>query len=317
MKRTHLSLYDQQLLVPIEEIEILLHGYQAIPWADFLMNPRRLRGSDFLMRWSQGEWSEKRLTQAVNETGEFYALPYGPSGVAPADPKAFEIYFERLDKAGLAGVKRPDLLIFPEKVRALVTTVVNKLGGMEELPFISDDDSSMRQLLELAILAVECENSLWKSRQMPDYGRELTQQKRLGGQLGLKKSAVLPTIIIKQEDRSGLLKWQAEHGLSIHVWHVFYDAAYAISLDKAEDLIATGQIAATEQTFQAPSGPTTKKIIYKIYYQHAYPLAVAVEEPKLIADSICDVNGHILPYVKFEGGRLKLLPEAQLVLREL
>jgi hypothetical protein len=25
---------------------------------DFLINPRRLRGSDFLMRWAQGRWSD-------------------------------------------------------------------------------------------------------------------------------------------------------------------------------------------------------------------------------------------------------------------
>ena len=25
----------------------------------FLVNPRRLRGSDFLMRWAQGRWSEE------------------------------------------------------------------------------------------------------------------------------------------------------------------------------------------------------------------------------------------------------------------
>ena len=51
--------------------------------------------------------------QAVNETKDFFALPYGPSGVAPdSDVREFELYFERLEAAGLGKVKRPDLLIF-------------------------------------------------------------------------------------------------------------------------------------------------------------------------------------------------------------
>lgn len=65
------------------------------------------------MRWSQGVWSEERLVQAVNQTKQYFALPYGPSGTAPDDDvRAFELYFERLEQAGLNDLKRPDLLIF-------------------------------------------------------------------------------------------------------------------------------------------------------------------------------------------------------------
>ena len=109
-------LFEQTLSVTDEDLEILLREDYWVPWADFFLNPRRLRGSDFLMRWSQGVWSEERIVQAVNETRLYFALPYGPSGTAPDDdPKAFELYFERLEKAGLAGIKRPDLLIFPKR----------------------------------------------------------------------------------------------------------------------------------------------------------------------------------------------------------
>lgn len=66
----------------------------------------------------------------------------------------------------------------------------------------------------------------------------------------------------------------------------------------------------TIQTFQAPGGATTKKAIYKFYYLYAYPLAESLEEPKLVSDYVEDKNGHILPYVKFEGGRFKILSEA-------
>ena len=33
-------------------------------------------------------------------------------------------------------------------------------------------------------------------------------------------------------------------------------------------------------------------------------------EPTLIAAHITDKNGHILPYVRFEGGEMSLMPEA-------
>jgi len=297
--------FDRALSVSVEDVEFELRGHQAVPWAEFILNPRRLRGSDFLMRWPQGVWSENRLVQAVADTGQYFALPYGPSGTAPEDDvRAHELYFERLEKAGLGALKRPDLLIFRAQDRALIEEFVGGLGGEQELPFTSEED--LQEILSRAIIGIECETSLWKARQMPDFGAELKPQKRLHGQLGLKKTAVLPTVILKEEDRIPLGKWQSQTGVPIHIWHVFCDLAFAIALNAAEALIEQGVVEATIQTFQAPSGATTRKTIYKIYYHHAYPLASAVEEPRLVAEHLADKNGHILPYVRFEGGRMKL-----------
>jgi len=48
-------------------------------------------------------------------------LPYGPSGTAPDnDVRAFELYFEQLEKAGLGKIKRPDLLIYRTRDKAKV-----------------------------------------------------------------------------------------------------------------------------------------------------------------------------------------------------
>ncbi len=172
----------------------------------------------------------------------------------------------------------------------------------------------MQDLLARAVIAVECENSLWRAKQMPDYASPLTPQKRLGGRKGLKKTAVVPTIIIKEEDREPLRSWQARTGVPIHVWHAFFDEAYGISFADAERLLMRGDIEPTQQVFQAPGGATTKKVIYKIYHKHAYPLATTVEEPRLEADSITDRNGHILPYVRFVGGKSELSQETLAVL---
>jgi len=218
----------------MEDIRMTLLTMGNAPWADFLLNPRRLRGSDFLMRWSQGVWSEERLTQAVNATGKYFALPYGPSGTAPdKDVRAFELYFERLEKAGLGNIKRPDLLIYRVQDKAKVDSAVKGLNGLTELPFTTEDE------------------------------------------------------------------------------------AFGISLADAERLFSRGDIEPTEQVFQAPGGATTNKVIYKIYYRHAYPLATTIVEPQLVADSITDKNGHILPYVRFVGGKSRLSAEALSVLDSL
>ena len=302
-----INAFEEFLSVAVEDISLAFFGFPNAPWEEFLLNPRRLRGSDFLMRWSQGVWSEHRLIAAINSQGEFYALPYGPSSVAPEDDvREFELYFEKLDAANLGKLKRPDLLIFKVADRAAVDAIVAAIGGVKELPFTSEDDPRMRELLGKAVVAVECENSLWVAEKMPDFGRPLKPMSRLDGQLGLSKSAVVPTVIIKEEDREPLRRWQQACHVPIHVWHVFFDRAYGIAFDAAEKLFADKLILPTVQVFQAPSGPSSSKPIYKIYYHHAYALAKALSFPNLVAAYIEDKNGHILPYVKFEGGALSL-----------
>lgn len=310
--------FERILAVSCEEVEEVLLNPPALPWPEFWLNPRRLRGSDFLMRWSQGVWSEHRLIEAVNETGKFFTIPYGPSGTAPTGSvREFELYFERLEAAGLGKVKRPDLLIFPEEKKKAVETLIASAGGLAELPFIAESDERIISILTHAVVAVECENSLWRGQKMPDFQTPLRPQKRLGGKPGLKKGAVLPTIIIKEEDRQPLLEWQKLRRVPIHVWHVFYDRAYGLSFERAEELIAENLTEATVQVFQAPGGATTKKAIYKHYYHYGYPLGISTEDPKLLPAFVEDKNGHILPYVTFSGGHLALSPEAVEQLRSL
>jgi hypothetical protein len=309
-------LFERVLSVTNEDIGITLHSVTEIQWFDFWLNPRRLRGSDFLMRWSQGVWSEQRLIDAVNRTDSFFAIPYGPSGTAPTDDvRSYELYFERLENAGLGQMKRPDLLIFDRSEHDFVEEFLHDVGGSSELPFINEHD--LRELIAKAKLAIECENSLWIAEKMPGFGASLKPQKRLQGKYGLAKNAVLPTVIIKEEDRKPLYRWQQEHGVCLHIWHVFFDRAYGLAFDEAERLVHEGYILPTEQVFQAPGGAITKKAIYKHYYHYAYPLAVATETPRLIPEFIQDKNGHILPYVKFEGGSLNLTSEAITILQSL
>jgi len=299
------------LSVCVEELECELRSIGCVPWSPFILNPRRLRGSDFLMRWSQGNWSEGILMDAVNNSSDYFAIPYGPSGTAPKDDiREFELYFQRLDQAGHGDVKRPDLLVFNKSSKQKVGAAVENIGGTEELPFTHEDEGVMEEILGEAILAVESENSLWEVRKMKNYGDPLRPMRRLGGKPGLPKNAVLPTVIVKEEDRVPLRDWQNRSSVPIHIWHVFYDLAFGLSLDEAENLVNGGLIQPTEQTFQAPGGATTTKVIYKYYYHYAYPLGEITVEPTPLADFVTDKNGHILPYVKFEGGKLELDGEA-------
>ena len=111
--------------------------------------------------------------------------------------------------------------------------------------------------------------------------------------------------------------WEQPNEIPIHIWHVFYDMAFGIAFDKAQKLIEEGYIQPTEQIFQAPGGATTRKSLYKFYYHYGFPLGDACEEPRLVAKHIIDKNGHILPYVHFEGGKMSLRDEALDVLRKM
>ncbi len=311
-----MSLFEKYLTVAKEETDFWLRQVEKVWWSDFWLNPRRLRGSDFLMRWSQGVWSEKRVLEVVNRTEDFFAIPYGPSGVAPTDDvRAFELYFERLEAAGLGKLKRPDLLFFARQEKDFVDKFLREIGGVDELPFMPE--SNLQPLIKKATIAIECENSLWVAEKMPAFDKPLRPQKRLGGKPGLSKTAVLPTVIIKEEDRRPLLLWQAENQIPIHIWHVFFDRAYGLALNEAERLLAEGLILPTEQIFQSPNGAITTKAIYKFYYHYAYLLGVAVESPTLIPDFVQDKNGHILPFVRFAGGKLEFSQSVWEVLRNL
>ena len=159
-----MDLFDSVFGAFTEEIEFELRDSLLIPWADYWLNPRQLRGSDFLMRWSQGVWSETRLREALNQSGEFYALSYGPSGTAPEDdPRAVELYFLRLEAAGLGKLKRPDLLIFRDADRIEIENLVFQIASLdpardsfekavEELPFTAEEHPLVQQLLKRALL---------------------------------------------------------------------------------------------------------------------------------------------------------------------
>ena len=50
MTPTQQSLFENTVSVSVEEMEFTLDGMGPLGWSPLWLNPRRLRGSDFLMR---------------------------------------------------------------------------------------------------------------------------------------------------------------------------------------------------------------------------------------------------------------------------
>jgi hypothetical protein len=342
-KYSSLVSFEQFLQTAEIDLGFLLSDQFPQVLCEFYLNPRYLRGSDFLMRFSQGRWAEDILVRTINATDDLYAVPYGPSSVAPSDPYEMERYFERLDKAGTVG-KRPDLLVLPKDDYEIIRPQLDKIG-FANLPFTPEAELGF--LRSKAIIAAEVENSLWIAREMPDYGRgttliELIEKRRRFRKpdkiaqwetwtkdvqrfcsqsegrrrvKGFLETAKVPTVIIKDEDLAPLADWETAFDVPIFIFHVFYDEAYYIPFQDAYELIESGVILPTEQTFYAPGGPTTHKHIYKIWYTLAQPLGTMTHEPEMSAKFIKDKNGHILPYVHFSGGQMALSAEIVTELR--
>lgn len=341
--RLLLSNFEQFLQITKIDLDFVLPALFTQALYELYLNPRYLRGSDFLMRFSQGRWAEDIIIQTINSTDDLCAVPYGPSSVAPSDPYEMEQYFERLDTASAIG-KRPDLLILSKKDYDSIRLQLEQVG-LTNLPFTPEPDLNF--LLSRAIIAVEVENSLWIAREMPDYGRgvaltELITKRRRFKQpkkkakwvtwvknvenycaraearkhlKGFLETAKVPTVILKDEDLQPLIEWSTIYKKPIFIFHVFYDEAYYISLQEAHELIKSGVILPTEQTFYAPGGPTTRKPIYKIWYTLAHPLGRMIHQPAMSAKFVKDKNGHILPYVHFSGGQMELSEDILLELR--
>jgi hypothetical protein len=138
------------------DLDFLLSDMFDQVLCEFYLNPRYLRGSDFLMRFSQGRWAEDIVVRTINATDDLRAVPYGPSSVAPPDPREMELYFERLDKAGAVG-KQPDLLILPRDDYEEIRPQLDEIGPTN-LPFTPEAELDF--LRSRTIIAAEVENSL-------------------------------------------------------------------------------------------------------------------------------------------------------------
>ena len=273
----------------------------------FIINPRRLRGSDFLMRWEQGRWAENIVLKSLNSTSKYGVIRYGPSTVAPTDPRELELFFEKMDELSKEG-KRPDILLYDKANYEYALKEINqRISSVERIIEVSS--SEIEDIINMAKVAIEVENSLWVTEKMPGFGKtpdKYTRGKRKGQ---LKFSGPVPTIIVKEEDIKPLQDWQNKYEIPIYVVHVFFDRAYFIKFDEIFDYLKSGLIGFEVQKYTNPDGTaSTPKNILKIPYILCKEFGT-VKNPKLVPKSFVDKNGKVMTYVTFEGGELILSKE--------
>ncbi len=302
--------FDLYLQSPVGELEWEFDrlGYFAPEDLDYLINPRRLRGSDFLMRWSQGRWSEEIVMRTLNQSDQFGVIPYGPSTVAPEDPKELEFFFDRMDVIGREG-KRPDLLLYDRPTLERVKQeLARRLGSVEKMAETPSTD--VRDLIVKARVALEVENSLWVTAKMPGFGKEFSRYTRGKNKGRLKPAGIIPTIIVKQEDAPRLQRWEADFGVPIYVVHIFFDRGYFIRFDDVLALIESGELGWEEQRFTNPDGTASSpKQIVKVPYILCKDFGL-VSGQTLEPHAFVDKNGKVMTYVAFEGGEIELAPIA-------
>lgn len=298
--------FNLYLQLPADELvwEIGRIEHLAPDEVTFLINPRRLRGSDFLMRWAQGRWSEEIVIRALNQTNHFGVIPYGPSTVAPEDPAQLELFFEKMDVIAQEG-KRPDLLLYdrPNFDRAR-DDLKRRLGSIEKMAETSS--ARLRDLIEKARVALEIENSLWVTEKMPGFGKPFSRYTRGKNKGRLKSAGVIPTIIVKQEDIPRLQQWEADYGIPIYVVHIFYDRGYFIKFSDVLALLDSGELGMETQRFTNPDGTAASpKQIVKVPYILCKEFG-QVSGPTLVPRTFVDKNGKVMTYVTFSGGEIHL-----------
>jgi len=303
------DLFSRALQLPTDQLSWEVDISTRLPLAgiDFVLNPRRLRGSDFLMRWSQGRWSEEIVIKTLNDSKEFGALPYGPSTVAPDDPQELQEFFDTMDRVANEG-KRPDLLVYDKAGFEWASAQVReRVGTLEELATTPSEE--FMDVIAKAKLAVEVENSLWVTKQMPGYGKKFRRYVR-GKKKGLlKPDGIVPTIIVKKEDIPGLNEWQRSFGIPIYVVHVFYDRGYFIRFRDIFEAMERGDIGFEEQKYTNPDGTASSpKQIIKVPYILCKDFG-EVREPELVPKTFIDKNGKVMTYVVFRGGKIDLSDE--------
>jgi len=293
--------FNLYLQLPRDELVWEFSGWHRLAPDEigFLINPRRLRGSDFLMRWAQGRWSEEIVIQALDQTSQFGVIPYGPSTIAPEDPNELEFFFEKMDVIAKEG-KRPDLLLY-DKVTSdwARRELKHRLGNVEKMAETSSEQ--VRDVITKARAAFEIENSLWVTEKMPGFGKPFSRYIRGKNKGRLKPAGIIPTIIVKQEDLPRLEQWEAEYGIPIYVVHIFYDRGYFIKFQDILSLLASGELGMETQRFTNPDGTATSpKQIVKVPYILCKEFGT-VSGPTLAPKTFVDKNGKVSSFGHFRG----------------
>lgn len=274
--------------------------------------PPQFRGSDFVMRYEQGRWSEDRLIESLKRSGEFIGVPYGRSGIGPKDKEKVKEYWKKYVEVE-DDLKRPDILVLPADAHRKNAA---KWKDLLKDPTIKSDDE-LRPILDAAVCGLEAENSLWIAEKMPDFKTTLPVS---------RVNLVAPRIWVKDEDVAGLVAWQNKLKKPICVVQVFYDRAYIVQLSKVLSIVrrirrgadrkeqiklqkTLGVIFAEQSYMDSRSGIAKEKLVYTTHHTVGVLFGTLKERPEPSPEIIWEANGKIMPYVAFKGGVLEVTDE--------
>ncbi len=281
--------------------------------------PPQFRGSDFTMRWEQGRWAEEVVMKAINSTRQFRAIPYGRSQISVETDHQAKAEYWRNYVAVEKNWKRPDFLLLRKSV------VVRNRGAWRSLMRNStvSSDQRLSPVLRHAICGLECENSLWKTKKMPDAGTTLPLS---------KLQIIAPRIWVKEEDTEGLSRWSRHFHRPIVVVQVFFDSAYAVTYKKLISRARRINKLRSEEKKNAlqkklgvilvrwgypdsRTGRETNKLVYTCHHTVGVRFGDFLKSPGRKPRVITNKNGKMMPYVRFVGGRMRLTADAIDLLR--
>jgi hypothetical protein len=166
------------------------------------------REEDFRKNQGQGEWAEKLLAHA--EWPSYKLVPFGPSdGIIPKEAGYEEKRLRYREFTAVEG-KRPDLLVFPERVEAEHR---DRIASWRAHPIMQSDIEVFNQ----CVCGIEVKSSLWH------YG----QRRRCGGR-GL-------SITVKTEEWNDIAFWVEKFRKPLFFVQAFVDEMYVASYAGLED----------------------------------------------------------------------------------
>lgn len=255
----------------------------------------RFRGEDFRGKWSLGSWAENHIIKAINETEEFRALPYGKSEVGPA-LKAEQLAYweEHLGRESFG--KRPDVLVFHREVYENLSA-----QGQDELlnTLPSRTEAEIEHIVELALLGIESEASIWQGEKMKHYGKDWHEPTGRSKPVKELKSWTAPTVIVKDQDLQPLINWQNVKKKPIYIVHLFYDLAFMLSFEKLRQYIADETVKGESFNYGKAS-----KVIYQTYYSLASVFGEFTELAEVEPFVYQTEGGKFLADLIFNGGNL-------------
>jgi hypothetical protein len=255
----------------------------------------RFRGEDFRGKWSLGSWAENHIIKAINDTEEFRALPYGKSEVGPTLKEEQLTYWEEHLGRESYG-KRPDVLVFNREVyEKLLAEVGEQL--LSTLP--ERTEAEIEHIVELALLGIESEASIWQGERMDHYGRDWHNPTGRSKPLKDVKNWTAPTVIVKDQDLQPLIDWQSVKKKPIYIVHLFYDLAFMLSFEKLLQYIADGTVKGENFNYGMAS-----KIIYQTYYGLTSVFGEFTELAEVQPFVYQTKGGKFLADLIFNGGNL-------------